>query len=282
MESAGVKPQISKQAPTGVKSEYNLAESSDEKKSENQVGINYKVVDGEYTDKEITIKYPQITDLDDDDIQKRINEILKAEALSVLGFYEDSNDVYIDISYKIPWQSQTTLSVQYVGYEDVKGAAYPLRLFYTVNINIDKGSKLTLKDFVIIDDNLVDSFMNFKEKDPETNQASASAFDYILNTYTAQDLIRYFEGADSSYQNSTFVFSYLTKDAIGISIEVPHAVGEHMEIEIKYQDIKNNINTKNELNRCLENQLRVLQRNLRHKHQHQRQSQVRIITKRLH
>ena len=173
--------------------------------------------------------------------------ILKAEALSVLGFYESSNDVSLDITYEIPWQSQRILSVQYAGVGNAKGAAYPLNLFYTVNINIDKGTKLKLKDFVKIDNNLVDIFMNFKVQDPETNQASASAFDYILNTYTAEDLIRYFEGADSSYQNSAFTFSYLTEDAIGISIEVPHAVGEHMEIELMYQDIKSNIKTENEI-----------------------------------
>lgn len=252
MESTGVKPQISTQAPVGVKSENGKEENSKEensnqKKSENQVGINYKVVDEKYIDKEVTIKYPQITDLGDDNRQKRINEILKAEALSVLGFYEDSNDVSLNITYKILWQSQRILSVQSFGVGNAKGAAYPLNLLYTVNINIDNGSKLILKDFVKIDNNFVNSFRNFKVKDPETNQASTSAYEYILNTYTAEDLIRYFEGADSSYKNSAFTFSYLTKDAIGISIEVPHAVGDHMEIELKYQDIKNNIKTENEV-----------------------------------
>lgn len=246
MESTGIKPEISTQAPIEAEAKNRKLDNENQKKSEDQAEMNYKVADGKYVDKEITIKYPQITNLGDDSRQKRINEILKAEALSVLGFYESSNDVALDITYKISWQSQRVLSVQYSGVGNAKGAAHPLNLLYTVNINMDNGSKLTLKEFVKIDNNFVNSFRNFKVKDPETNQASASAFDYILNTYTPEDLIRYFEGADSSYKNSAFTFSYLTKDAIGISIEVPHAVGDHMEIELKYQDIKKSIKTENE------------------------------------
>lgn len=246
-DNTSVNPQTSKQASIEDKLGNSQVDNSSQKKLKNQVVINYKVVDAKYVDKEIRIKYPQITNLGDDNRQKQINEILKAEALSVLGFYEGSNDVSLDITFKIPWQSQRVLSVQYSGVGNAKGAAYPLSFLYTANINIDNGSKLTLNDLVKIDNNLVNGFRSFKVSDPETNQASASAFDYVLNTYTVEDLIRYFEGADSSYKNSAFTFSYLTKDAIGISIEVPHAVSDHLEVELKYADIKNNIKAENEV-----------------------------------
>lgn len=220
---------------------------STEFKLENQEEIKYKIVDGEYTNKEKTITFPQIVELGDDNLQNKINKILKEEALSVLGLYEEGNDVSLDITYKISLQSKSILSVQYSGDANEKDAPYPLRLFYTVSINVNKGSKVTLKQLVRIDNNFVNSIKNFKVKNPETNQASVSAFDYILNTYTEKNLIRYLEGADSSYQNSAFTFSYITKDAIGISIEVPHAVGDHLEIELKFQDIKENIKKENKL-----------------------------------
>lgn len=248
MESTSGNSKINTQGtPVEVKSDNNNVENSNGKNSEKQVGLGYKVEETKYIEGEITIKYPQITNLGDDNRQKKINKILKAEAISVLGFYEGSNDVSLDISYKIPWQSPRIISVQYSGVGNTKDAAYPFNLLYTININVDNGSKLTLKDFIEIDNNFVNSFRNFIVKDPENNQASASAFDYILNTYSVEDLIRYFEGADSSYENSAFTFSYFTKDSIGISIEVPHAVGDHLEVELKYEDIKDNIKTENEI-----------------------------------
>jgi citrate lyase gamma subunit len=173
--------------------------------------------------------------------------MLKAEALIVIDPTMDNSDETINIKYKISLQSQRILSVQYSGYSYVKDAPYTLNLFYTANIDIKKGSKLTLKDFANIDDNLVNIYRNFKVEDSEINQASAGALEYILNTYTEADLIRYFEGADSSFKNSAFTFSYLTKVAIGISIEVPNGVGDHMEIELKYDDIIDNIKTENDI-----------------------------------
>ena len=43
------------------------------------------------------------------------------------------------------------------------------------------------------------------------------------------------------------IFSYLTKDSLGISISVGHATGDHAEFEIKYQDIANNLKVENEV-----------------------------------
>ena len=218
-----------------------------QKESGSPVGINYKVIDEKYIDKEIIITYPQIINLSDENKQKTINEILRSEALIVLGLYEDSCDVSLEVNYKITWQSQNIFSLQYFGIAYANGAAYPLNLLYTVNINMDNGFKLLLRDFVKIDKTFVNNFKNYKVKDPEINHASANAFDYIINTYSVEDLIRYFEGADSSYNNSAFTFSYFTKDAFGISIEVPHVVGDHMEIELKYEDIKENVRNENEI-----------------------------------
>ena len=231
----------------GNQTENDKINNNNQKNYDSPEEINYKIIDERYIDKEIIIVYPQITNLGDDNKQKSINDVLKTEALTVLGFYENSNDVLLEINYNITWQSKNIFSVQYSGIANAKDATYPLRLFYTSNINITSGSKLCLKDFVKIDENFVNSFRNYKVKNPEINQASARAFDYIINTYSVEDLIRYFESADSSYENSAFTFSYFTKHFFGISIEVPHAVGDHMEIELRYEDIKDNIKTETEI-----------------------------------
>lgn len=43
-------------------------------------------------------------------------------------------------------------------------------------------------------------------------------------------------------------FSYMTKDSLGISIGVMHALGDHAEFEIKYKDILKDIKLKDDTN----------------------------------
>lgn len=67
--------------------------------------------------------------------------------------------------------------------------------------------------------------------------------DYV-NSITTTDLIKDFnESNNRGYkQNPSNTFSYLTKDSIVISINVPYPIGNHVWYEFKYQDLQNNIN----------------------------------------
>ena len=205
--------------------------------------LGYVIENESYKKEGISIKYPQINKLVDDAKQSKINEMIKAEAFTVMDLYEDNSTIEID--FKTTWKSKNLISIQYYGSGFSKGAAYAVDLLYTITIDISKGSKLRLKDYINIDNNFVDKFRKYKVKDPDINQASEGAFEYILDTYSVDDLLKYFDGADSSYNNSAFTFSYFTKDSLGISIEVPNAVGDHTEIELKYKDIKENIKEDN-------------------------------------
>ncbi len=207
--------------------------------------LGYVIENESYKKEGVSIKYPQINKLGDDVKQSEINEMIKSEAFTVTDLYEDTDVSTIEIDFKITWKSKNLISIQYYASGFSKGAAYPVDLLYTINIDISKGSKLRLKDYINIDNNFVDKFRKYKVKDPDINQASEGAFEYILDTYSVDDLLKYFDGADSSYNNSAFTFSYFTKDSLGISIEVPNAVGDHTEIELKYKDIKENIKEDN-------------------------------------
>lgn len=210
---------------------------------------NYKIKSLSYNKKEVNISFPSVAGLNDTKKQSKINKILKEEALVVLNSFYGSvaDNLSLKINYKITWASKNLLSVQYDGYAFEKDAAYPLDLLYTVNIDIDKGTKLMLKDYIKIDKDFVNTFRNYKVPDPDKNQMEAGAFKYISDTYSADDLLKYFNGADTSFKESDFTFSYFKEDALGISMEVPHAVGDHLEIELKYRDIKKSIKTKNKI-----------------------------------
>lgn len=184
--------------------------------------------------------------LSDNDKQKKINLILKGEALKVLRYYEDSEGfLELDINYKVTLSSAKVLSIQYSGLGDVDTAAHPNNLFYTNNIDVSTGNRLRLKDVINIDENCVNKFFNgqFKALWPEQREQ--------LKHLTSERMLKYFNEADSldniGTEKQSDVFSYFTNDSLGISISVSHAIGDHAEFEIKYQDLKDNIKIENDI-----------------------------------
>lgn len=224
--------------------------NKNEKNSDSSNKRAYEIIKASYNNEGIIINYPQIINLDNNNKQQKANQILKSDALKVLGLYENiDNDVSLEIDFGIKWKSEKILSIQYFGLGYVKGGAYPNNLFYTTNININNGCRLQLKDLVKINENFIEKFMEgkYKASNPNLSLKLEAAFDYIMENFTVVDLIKFFNEADLLFENSSYIYSYLTKDFLGISIGVPHAIGDHAEFEIKYKDIADNIKLENEV-----------------------------------
>ncbi|MBU0647345.1 DUF4163 domain-containing protein, partial [Patescibacteria group bacterium] len=206
----------------------------------------YEITKTNYVDKGIKISYPQITDLSDTNKQKKINDLIKNEGLKVLDYYKNvDEEVSLDINYDIKWKGPNLLSIQYSGIANIKGAAYPNNMFYTTNIDINKGNKLKLTDIININEIFVTKFKEGKYVawDIELNSAN----NLIKNDINSYDFVKEFKYADTmGEENTAYSFSYFTKDSLGISVGVPHAIGDHAEFEIEYQDIKDNIKAESE------------------------------------
>lgn len=210
----------------------------------------YKLIELEYskTDSKMKcdIKYPEVSGLSDTDKQEKINLILKEEALKVLKYYEGAEGfLELDINYKVTLSSAKILSIQYSGLGDVDTAAHPNNLFYTTNIDVSTGSRLRLKDIIKIDKDFANKFLNGKFKALWPEQSGQ------LKHLTKKIMLKRFNEADSlddiGTEKQSDVFSYFTDDSLGISISASHAIGDHAEFEIKYQELKDDIKTEAEI-----------------------------------
>ena len=197
---------------------------------------SYKIVDETYDNNKGTkINYPQITDLSDAEKQKGLNEIIKNEALKGNNYYKDvDGDVTIDINYKIVCQEPELISIIYSGVGNVSGAAHPSNLFYTTNLDITNRKSLRLNDIVNINDDFVNMLINGSFK--AVNSKYEAEYKSEINMLTLEDWKKRLLAADPSDKMGS-EFSYMTKDSLGISIGVMHALGDHTEFEIKYKDI---------------------------------------------
>lgn len=207
--------------------------------STNNNEVSYTILTKTYKDKDIVIRYPQIVNLDNTNKQRKINSIIKSEALKVLNYYKgDENNTSLEINYNIKLNNGRLLSIIYSGAGYVKGSAHPNNLFYSTNINVDNGTTIRLSNIVNIN-------KTFIEKLKEKNTNTAGVFD----NFTDEELIKMLVNGDSldsiGTESQTDVFSYFTKDSLGVSLSVPHAIGDHVEFYIKYKDIINNLKNKN-------------------------------------
>ena len=225
-----------------VSTESPITENNKTNKDDSQSNLelasqgSYKIVSETYDNNKGTkISYPQISDLIDAKKQKELNEIIKNEALKGNNYYKDvDGKVTIDIKYKIACQEPELLSIIYSGVGNVSGAAHPSNLFYTTNLDITNRKNLRLNDIVNINDDFVNMLVNGSFK--AVNSEYEAEYKSQINMLTAEDWKKMLLAADPSDKMGS-EFSYMTKDSLGISIGVIHALGDHAEFEIKYKDI---------------------------------------------
>jgi hypothetical protein len=198
---------------------------------------SYEIIKKSYLNKGTKIDFPQIAALRNGKKERSINTQIKNEALKIRNYYEGiKNDLTLEVSYKITLKSECLLSIQYYGIGYVKNAAYPNNIFFTTNLNIREGNRLRLKELINIDQNIIAKIRNgkFKALNPDQNR--------VLKGFTDDELIIKLNQADSLDQIENHgTFSYLTKNSLGISFSVIHALGDHAEFEIKYRELKNNL-----------------------------------------
>ena len=212
--------------------------------------ITYQITKNVYKNKNVIIKYPQIMNFGENAKQEMLNKIIKDDALRILNNYKGVTDeLSLEITYNIKLENTYFLSIQYSGYTNIKGAAHPTNIFYTTNIDIENGKKLRLADLVKIDEAFVKNFKKgqFIDWQGQTDSDAIqrkSAVISAVNDLSSKDLIKYFNESDNmGEENASSTFSYLAKNSLGISVNIPHAIGDHGEFEMKYKDISDNINT---------------------------------------
>ena len=155
----------------------------------------------------------------------KINALIEREAVSIFDFsyYGDSENLKLDIDYKIAYMDEEIISIIFKGYGDRKYSNHPTYRFYTLNIDLETGEKLVLSDIVDVDAVIND--LNEKNYSFVMYETPTVSERYYINDYVEFDKLYFCDSGNS-------VYSYVTKDGIGLSIPVSHAIGDHKEVEI--------------------------------------------------
>lgn len=202
---------------------------------------NYTLETKTYTSNNITITYPQISNLSDTKKADSINKLLEDVALSSLNTYtqDDMNTLTIEVNYKVTLQNERYLSIVYFGSSFLEGAAYPNSLFYTENIDLANGSIISLSDFSDIN-NIATKLKDISSVKALADETELSdAHKTFLMNIDDSELLNLLKDSDFKVVNNSLqapsngTYSYMTDEGIVISLQVIHALGDHAEFLIK-------------------------------------------------
>lgn len=193
-----------------------------------------------YTYNNIESVYPVLVNLKDSEKQGRINILLKNDVLKALDSYVDDNpDMEIKLDFITHLIGKELLSIQYLGTGYTPSGAYPVNISFTTNVDLNSEKRIVITDLVKLNDNFLDKLRKAKytSYDPDLNVES-QARDFI-NSYSDNELLSYLEHSDTfGEKNELGVYTYITNDSLGVSFGVPHAIGDHAEFEINFNEIK--------------------------------------------
>lgn len=211
---------------------------------EDDLTVQFDIIANEvsFNEGKIIIRYPSITGMQNYYDEKKVNEIIENEVMSYLQPIEniDIGQNY-SIYYEVKFSNNKLLSIIYYGSEFLEGSAYPIDVFFSTNIDLICINKLKLIDFIKDSEALAEAFKSIitEENDDEIKKF---AYDYIYKTHNRDDFTKGFTEADDTYGLGRYIFSYITEDGIGISWEIPHVIGDHVEVEIPFERLKDIIN----------------------------------------
>ena len=221
----------------------------------------FEIITKTYVNKNVKMNYPQIINFSDVNKQNQINALIKNDILNkykkdianlLNGYYkttkEAEDNLFEDVTYDIKLNNSNFLSILYVEEANITGSMHPSKYVHSININIQNGTILKLKDLININNNFVDKLKNATNRvwtpktlpgvtSAELNKQLVGIVSDRLSTSQNKDLINEFNSEDYSF--------YFTEDYFGITIDIAHATGDYAELEIKYNDIKDNIKSEN-------------------------------------
>ncbi len=191
------------------------------------------------------VTYPIVVSGADPTSINKLNSIILEDINKILGIY--SMDTYpqplqgpdlflkdsLYIYYYVKRHDDRYLSILYTADYYNPYGAYPSQMVYTTNIDLINNRRLNIHDLIDMD---TPSNIDLSSWELVTTGMGGEAYRKIVLEYIlglgVETLRKGFLTADIiGYENLLGIFSYIRPTRIGISISVPHYIGDHAEFE---------------------------------------------------
>ncbi|WP_235839185.1 DUF4163 domain-containing protein [Clostridium sp. Marseille-P2415] len=192
-----------------------------------------------YQEGNVSIQYPAISNLGDQALEEKINNLLKSNALEIQKAYlGNAQKGSLTIESKVISADRKRTTVVYTGLFSADGAAYPTNIFVTNTVDMSQAKDIRLTDYVdpsALAGYILSEDCKLYDASPELTEA----FMAMRSDTGPEAYAKMFQQADfpvrTKSKNGTSVFpesfSYEDGGTIIVSIPVPHALGDFVLVK---------------------------------------------------
>lgn len=189
---------------------------------------NYNIKSEKMIINEKKVFSPQIKNMNDTQKEKKINKMIKKAIRKAIKYrlVKIEQKSYFELKYHIKFKSNNLLSILFQGDYYVKGTAHPYAFYFCINIDIVHNTLLKLDDIIIVNNDIVDSFV--EKRFIGKNDISKAVYLEYLKYNDAQDIEVILKNAEV----------YFSKTGIVFIIETTYATGGNMLLDLPYTLLK--------------------------------------------
>ena len=180
----------------------------------------------------ITIEYPILSNLRNTNTEDTVNALIKEHVLKLIDIYEINPEKdNVTIACDVLSLDRSNGIFAFKGSMKPEGAAYPTELYYTLTVDLAKGTlkglsnyadPYTMAGYIISDDCIIT-----KAVDETAAREYLSSLDIKTLWETLKNCDFNSQGSDGYPQS----FSYEIQGVIYIIVPVPHALGDYVIVE---------------------------------------------------
>ena len=192
--------------------------------------------DTSHKNSQVSVAYPVFSGVDMQEINADIYAF--AKDFAELYYGQDYTDLQLELTFEVKRYDAEYLSIAFTGTGNVRTAAHPNNLFLTKNYDLQKKQPITLSALHTIDRAFADALYTAAEEQFTALARQDSSFDaetmweiFQADYPTADALLPVLQKCDT---DPTSCQSYITRNAIGISLPVSHVGGDHIEVEVAF------------------------------------------------
>lgn len=191
--------------------------------------VSYSVETAVYEEGVVKLTYPQLSGMQNTEIQTKINEGIKQALLQ--GSTQEGVCAF-EYSYETASIGAGVVSFVFRGYVNYEGSAYPVNEVKTLNLNLLTGENVRLKDYADVA-TVVSAIETTAGYEVVSDYVSKEDFSAFMNNGYVTDYAMTMLDFDMDFKNLSFVptgFSCIRDNHLVLFVKTEHAMGDYVEI----------------------------------------------------
>lgn len=191
--------------------------------------VSYSVETKTYEEGVVRLTFPQITGMQDTELQTRINENIKQTLMQ--GSAQEGVTAF-EYDYEVASMGAGVVSFVFKGYVNYEGSPYPANEVKTLNLNLLTGESVRLKDYADVA-TVVSALETGWGYEVASKGILKDDFSAFMNNGYVTDYAMTLLDYDIDFKNLAFVpagFSCIKDNHVVLFVKTEHAMGDYVEI----------------------------------------------------